>query len=388
MTTERLELLQASIDALVDLIPVKAYVVSNTLADDEVLPSSKDKKYLATHNAKKQIAPKQAIKEATKRARKWKLDPESDAQTSTSTHLQKQQPTTAQDPSTTPLVAPQTTSASSIADLRDKVKERITEMKRMRGMAVEENKAAQLKAASEGKKLPTPRSRQEILEKRLKKRKERKEEVLKKKKGEGVMGAGAAAKDVAARLGKAALGEDTMDFSRLNFGGKVSGTGKAGSATVTTTNAAGLTNKQHRLNKKHHDPKSLLSKLENDAKKLKEMASVNPEKHAAIVEKSKWEKAAAMAGGEVVRDDIKLVKKTVKRLEKKKVKSHNEWKSRKDGVAKGIADRDKKREANLKQRSENKKMGVKKGSGVKKGGSKSGGGGGKKRAGFEGGRRK
>ncbi|KAI9331939.1 surfeit locus protein 6-domain-containing protein [Obelidium mucronatum] len=373
-----LEALQASIDALVDLIPVKDYVVaasSNAYEDDSV--PAKEKKQLATHNAKKQVAPKQAIKEATKKARKWKLDPESDAQISTSVAISQQQQEQPQQ---------NTGGPTSIHDLRDKVKAKIADMKRMRGMAVEENRNKQLmengqisSSAEPGKKLPTPKSRQEILEKRLKKRKDRKEEVLKKKKGEGMIGtAGAGSKDVAARLGKAALGEDTMDFSRLSFGER---NGKS-KKDDTISGATGLTNKQHRLNKKHHDPKSLLNKLQNDAKKLTEMATTNPEKHAAIVEKSKWDKASAMAGGEVVRDDVKLVKKTVKRLEKKKVKSHNEWKNRKDSVTKSISDRDKKREANLKARSDGKKMGVKKGSGVKKGG------GTKKRAGFEGGRRK
>ncbi|KAJ3022232.1 UNVERIFIED_CONTAM: hypothetical protein HDU68_009242 [Siphonaria sp. JEL0065] len=380
-----LEKVQLSIDALVDLIPVKAYVVSTQSADTDDFEggSSRDKKHLATHNAKKQMAPKQAIKEATKKARKWKLDPESDAQTSTSAVLQA----SAVAASTATPIQAITSSASSISELRDKVKEKIADMKRLRGMAVEENKLKQQEKTADGKKLPTPKSRQEILEKRLKRKQDRKEEVAKKKKGESIVsGQNAASKDVAARLGKAALGEDTMDFSRLNFG-EAKNHGKRGSNPSTSTKqiiatAQGTTNKQHRLNKKHHDPKSLLSKLENDAKKLTEMATKNPEKHAAIVEKSKWDKAAAMAGGEVVRDDVKLVKKTVKRLEKKKVKSHNEWKSRKDGVAKGIADRDKKREANLKARSDGKKMGVKKGSGVKKGGAS------KKRAGFEGGRRK
>ncbi|KAJ3073189.1 hypothetical protein HDU98_002008 [Podochytrium sp. JEL0797] len=381
------ENLQRSIDALVDLIPAKSYVVASGSQDDET-SGPRDKKQLSTHNAKKQIAPKQRVKEATKKARKWKLDPESDAQTST-TSVQKAAAEAAT-PAAATIAVMQTTTASSISDLRDKVKERIADMKRQRGMAVEENRAKQMDkadgtaapaTAATGKKLPTPRSRQEILEKRLKKRNERKEEVLKKKKGEGIMGANAGSKDVAARLGKAALGEDIMDFSRLQFD---KSNGKGG--RPSTTNAQGMTNKQHRLNKKQHDPKSLLAKLQSDATKLTELSTKNPEKHAAILEKAKWDKASAMATGEVVRDDIKLVKKTVKRLEKKKVKSHNDWKHRKDSVTKSISDRDKKREANLKNRSEGKKMGVKKGSGVKKGGS--GGGGAKKRAGFEGGARR
>ncbi|KAJ3078208.1 hypothetical protein HK100_010789, partial [Physocladia obscura] len=151
----------------------------------------------------------------------------------------------------------------------------------------------------------------------------------------------------------------------------------------TSTTASSGTYKNTRLAKKY-DPKSLLAKLENEKVKLADLASKNPTKHAAVLENARWEKATAMAHGAVIRDDMALVKKTVKKLEKRKVKSHNEWKKRTDGVAKSIMDRDKIRAENLKARSEGKKKnvshGVKKGSGVtkKKGASAAGG---KKRAG-------
>ncbi|KAI8616084.1 surfeit locus protein 6-domain-containing protein [Chytriomyces sp. MP71] len=382
---ERLLSLQKSIDALVDLIPAKVYVATA----DEAFGSGLDK--FSTHNSKKQSAPKQAIKEATKKARKWKLDPSSEAQTSTS-EIVKQQPSdqTSVSSGLSAAVAG-TTTASSIADLRNRVKEKIDDMRRKRGIAVAANKSKQAekhgKTGAEGnqdeshtleskKSAPAPRSRQEILERRLKKRNERQEKLKKKRQGEGVMGG--SKKDVAASLGKSAVGQDALNFSRLNF------TGKATSKETVTVNGAAPTS---RLNKKHSDPKSLLAKLQNQNTKLEELATTNPTKHAAIVEKQKWEKAAAMAGGEVVRDDVKLVKKTVKKLEKRKDKSKGEWKDRIESVAKTMMDKQKKRNENLKARSDGKKKNG--GLGVKKGGVKKGkGGSSKKRAGFEGGRKK
>ncbi|KAJ3237627.1 hypothetical protein HDU81_009177 [Chytriomyces hyalinus] len=385
----RLLKIQQSIDALVDLIPAKVY-----LAADESFGGGLDK--FSTHNAKKQSAPKQAVKDASKKARKWKLDPSSEAQTSTSDAVKQQVPSAL----LTKMTAAATngpTVATSIADLRVRVKEKIADLRMKRGLAVETNKAKQLEkhgkkgdadsddeesgASASAKSSAAPRSRQEILEKRLKKRKERQEKLKKKKQGEGIMGG--SKKDIAAGLGKAAVGEgDTLEFSRLNF------TAKASAKSAVTVSGANPTTT---LSGKKSDAKSLLTKLTNQTAKLESLATTNPTKHAAIVETAKWEKAAAMASGEVVKDDIKLVKKTVKKLEKRKDKSKGEWRDRIEGVAKTMMDKQKKRVENLKARSDGKKknggLGVKKGAGVKKGKS-GGGGGGKKRAGFEGGRRK
>ncbi|TPX74412.1 hypothetical protein CcCBS67573_g04327 [Chytriomyces confervae] len=383
----RLLKIQQSIDALVDLIPAKVY-----LAADESFGAGLDK--FSTHNAKKQSAPKQAVKDASKKARKWKLDPSSEAQTSTSDAVKQQVPSAL----LTKMTAASTNGtsvATSIADLRVRVKEKIADLRMKRGLAVETNKAKQLEkhgkkgdadsdddesASASTKPSPAPRSRQEILEKRLKKRKERQEKLKKKKQGEGIMGG--SKKDIAAGLGKAAVGEETLEFSRLNF------TAKASAKSAVTVSGA---NPSTTLSGKKSDAKSLLTKLTNQTAKLESLATTNPTKHAAIVETAKWEKAAAMASGEVVKDDIKLVKKTVKKLEKRKDKSKGEWRDRIEGVAKTMMDKQKKRVENLKARSDGKKknggLGVKKGAGVKKGKS-GGGGGGKKRAGFEGGRRK
>ena len=81
-----------------------------------------------------------------------------------------------------------------------------------------------------------------------------------------------------------------------------------------------------------------------------------------------------------MKDDTSLLKKALKRQEGKKGKSEKDWKARTEGVEKGIQQRQKKREENLRNRREGKGKG---------GGKKAGGGASKgkpkvKRPGFEG----
>lgn len=103
--------------------------------------------------------------------------------------------------------------------------------------------------------------------------------------------------------------------------------------------------------KKKLDPKSALAKVEAQKRRL---AELDEDKRKDILEKETWLAARRKAEGEKVRDDEALLKKAVKRKEKAKQKSEKEWKERKAGVAKGIHDRQKKREANLQARRDGK----------------------------------
>lgn len=115
--------------------------------------------------------------------------------------------------------------------------------------------------------------------------------------------------------------------------------------------------------KKKLDPKSALAKVEAQKKRLGEL---DEEKRKDILEKEVWLAARRKTEGEKVRDDEGLLKKAVKRKEKAKQKSEKEWKERKAGVAKGIHDRQKKREANLQARRDGKGQKGKKKSGPTK----------------------
>ncbi|KAI0409191.1 SURF6-domain-containing protein [Xylaria palmicola] len=121
------------------------------------------------------------------------------------------------------------------------------------------------------------------------------------------------------------------------------------------------------------DPKTALLKFENQKKRLD---SMDEDKRKDVEEKEAWLTARRRAEGEKIKDDEKLLKKAVKRKETTKKKSTKEWVARKEGVAKGIKDRQKKREENIRKRRDEKILGK---AGKKKGAKKS-----KGRAGFEG----
>jgi hypothetical protein len=98
------------------------------------------------------------------------------------------------------------------------------------------------------------------------------------------------------------------------------------------------------------------------------LAGLDDGKRADIEEKELWLSAKKRVHGEKVRDDSSLLKKTLKRREKAKKKSEKEWTERKEGVAKGQAIRQKKREENLQKRKDSKGVkGKKAKGGVKKG---------------------
>jgi hypothetical protein len=117
-------------------------------------------------------------------------------------------------------------------------------------------------------------------------------------------------------------------------------------------------------------PRDLLGQLKHVAAKKAKIASLDNDKKQQVLEKSQWSRAILQAEGEKVRDDEKLLKKSLKLQNKRKKKSEKEWKERKDNVAKGIQARQTKREENLAKRREMKGQ---------KGKKKQ-----KKRAGFEG----
>jgi CRISPR/Cas system-associated protein Csx1 len=64
----------------------------------------------------------------------------------------------------------------------------------------------------------------------------------------------------------------------------------------------------------------------------------------------------ALASGENLQDDVKLLKKTIKRIEKQKEKSKSAWTDRIDTVTNHQQERQKKRTENIKKRVDQKKV--------------------------------
>ena len=124
------------------------------------------------------------------------------------------------------------------------------------------------------------------------------------------------------------------------------------------------------------DPRTALLAAQ---KRQSRLNSLDESKRADMAEKDVWLNARKRAHGERIRDDTSLLKKTLKRKEKQKKKSSKEWNERLDGIKKSQDMKQKKREANLQKRKEEKgkrsgSQGAKKGKGKTKA----------KRPGFEG----
>ena len=118
--------------------------------------------------------------------------------------------------------------------------------------------------------------------------------------------------------------------------------------------------------------------LQAAARRAERLSALDPAKRADIEEKDVWLNARKRVHGERIRDDSSLLKKTLKRKDKAKKKSEKQWSERMEGLEKGKATRQMKREENLQKRREEKgSKGKKKVKGSKKGKSKP-------RPGFEG----
>ncbi|OJD32572.1 60s ribosome biogenesis protein rrp14 [Diplodia corticola] len=94
--------------------------------------------------------------------------------------------------------------------------------------------------------------------------------------------------------------------------------------------------------------------LEAAEKKQQRLAGLDEAKRKEIESKDLWLNAKKRAHGEKVKDDTNLLKKTLKRKDKQKKKSEQEWTERIEGVEKGKEMRQKKREDNLRKRREEK----------------------------------
>ncbi|CAF0952999.1 unnamed protein product [Brachionus calyciflorus] len=109
------------------------------------------------------------------------------------------------------------------------------------------------------------------------------------------------------------------------------------------------------VNAKPKDYKKLLKKLQEKKEKVEELKKSEPEKAQELELKSKWRTALDKASGIKVKDDVNLLKKTVKRMEKKKEKAKKNWDERKKAVDERKNKAQEKRRKNLDKRKEKNK---------------------------------
>ncbi|KAK3832627.1 MAG: surfeit locus protein 6-domain-containing protein [Linnemannia elongata] len=395
---ERIKAHGSSFDSLLKTIPAQ-YYITKELSEEE-----QNSKY--QHN-KKRNAPKQEIKERTKKAKKAKLDPENnksvmDIQSAMAAggkdnededeeeeeddeedaQMQDSDDDIVEDDSEAPVIAKSSThnfegllaqvqtaaqtpaqAPKSITELRAKLEERLAKLRGRRGATAEANAATK------------PTSRQAILEARLKRKKDKKasQKLAKEKRASG-----------------GSEGLIVKESSDSTAGGRPSASSinDKGEVRFSKFEFDGLQKKKRGPT----DAQGQLKMVEARNEKLAALQVADPEKASALKEKDTWRKALQLAQGEKVKDDVKLLKKTIKREETFKKKSSKEWGERKSTVSKGKDQKQKKREENLKARIDAaKNKGKKEKTGDKAKGGKGGaskggkkGGKPKARAGFEG----
>ncbi|OQR75794.1 surfeit locus protein 6-like [Tropilaelaps mercedesae] len=96
--------------------------------------------------------------------------------------------------------------------------------------------------------------------------------------------------------------------------------------------------------------KKQLEFVEGKQRKLEELKQSDPERAAAVEEKSMWLDAIDRSKGFKKKDNAQLLKKTIKKREKMKDRSKKKWAARQETVRKQQDDKQAKRKANLQAR--------------------------------------
>ena len=137
-----------------------------------------------------------------------------------------------------------------------------------------------------------------------------------------------------------------MVFSKFDFTADKSLSvkkAKDGHQKLTATNA------------KPKDYKKLLTKLQHEKEKKELLRQSEPEKVGELELKTKWKTAIDKASGVKVKDDVDLLKKSLKRIEKKKEKSRKGWEERTKAVEEHKNKLQEKRKKNMDKRKEKNK---------------------------------
>ncbi|KAJ7093206.1 surfeit locus protein 6-domain-containing protein [Mycena epipterygia] len=372
-------------ESLLKLIPAKYYL---PLEQTEEQAASKYQKH-----SKKQKAPKQAIKEASKKAKREKLDPENHK-----TVIDLQNETAGDEPQVKSAsakgkrkaVAPPSDEDESdddgIAmdvdvDLQDDSDdddepadddmEDIVPMPESGGIeALRDKLHARMAALRRGGgprydyvngNAPADKDKDALLDERRlqraamreRRRKETKEKIRREEemKGKGKGRAKDAEKGANRDKGNITqtqllVPDDANSRSKPSHGHNSSGV-----TNVAFSSLAGSSKKSQSL-KTTSNPTQALSQIASRKEKL---AALPEDKRKSIEEKEKWAKAAARLEGVKVRDDESRLKKAVKRKEKEKGRSKRDWDQRKEQITASMAAKQKKKTDNIAMRNEKRK---------------------------------
>lgn len=341
--------------SMVKLIPAKFYVIKDDLPDDEDGGVEMDSKFWVNKRAR---APKQTVKEATKKAKRLKLDPANHdrrvknqeegvdkngvggarggARSLSVEKSKEQQDFCSSDGEGEESIlkrhpkavvngfSVERVQSSDLNDLRERLHSKIAELREKRKLIPNEGAAGE---EEEGEELSKGASekRRKIMEKR-----QRKKELRKK---------GKEHKQVAKR-DKHSTGNNPKRPSIKDESGRI----------VFSKFDFGTPAMHSEPKPKSKDYKKLLAKAEAAQKKLEKLKEVDEKKSEELQEKLQWQRAMEMAKGTKIKDDTKRLKKTVKRLNSKKAKSRKQWFERQKQEALAKEKRQEKRKKNIQER--------------------------------------
>lgn len=219
----------------------------------------------------------------------------------------------------------------NLMKLKSKLQQKIEAMKAKR-------KAPGSKAAG------APKSRDQILEERRKKKEAR--DALKRKRDQSDDEEESENEDELDKGEESEEEEEEKEKTGVLFQNIVFNDGDR-----TTSDLTKLRKGKKKKGPANRDIKAHLAKVQQKKQKL---AKLDESEKKNVETKDKWNKMIQQAEGIKVKDDEKLLKKALKNKERLKRKSENQWYERTNNVNKSIQDRLKIREENLKIRKENK----------------------------------
>lgn len=111
---------------------------------------------------------------------------------------------------------------------------------------------------------------------------------------------------------------------------------------------------------KENQLKKTLKQIESEEEQIKRLKEENPMESKEILRSKHWKSALAKAKGEKVRDNVQLLKKTLKKEQKRKERAAKKWKVKKAETDKRMKERQEKRQTNLQKRKDEKKAKIKK----------------------------
>ena len=288
---ERLRRHSATFEAMVELIPAKYYIMQD---DSDQFNS----KYWVN---RKQRAPKQSVKDASKKAKRLKLDPGShksfrelqeeearrEAENERGEESKEEEEEVNGHTRLQNGFSVERVKSGDLNELRERLKAKVEELRGKRKAGDTEEGHAQKR------------------QKRMDRKQRKKEMRLKEKQRK----TSKQVSRISIKDSRPSLEDKSgrIVYSKFDF-----------STPVKEWEPAG----------KKKDYKKLLAKAEASQRKLEELKKKDEKKGEDLEEKLNWQKAVELAKGTKLKDNPKQLKKTIKRLGKKKNRSQKQWEER------------------------------------------------------------